>query len=355
MEVKEVEAVVKLQKYIDSVVQGIGRLVVAELLVDLSNSSLLVIGPPGTGKSLAMSITEEIVRKAGKRKVIRFDGITVNGLKDYSPILSNSNTTILIDELSKGQTEYRRSATLLVFAELVYTGYYRIATAKVSIEIENFKGSAIINSPSYLMKEIFIDPVYETDIRDKMIRYYHISRPMRPITEMPNLDTEEVNNIIHNYTTTITPKIPQEIFGTEEYKNGIRLFMNEFTMTRAKEHFDKLIKACAIINGRDAVRLSDVELVKKLFINFIIENDLFEKQSLEGPRYLNENLIPALSMLFSYPLLTLEDFETTFQVKETQVRRILGKLDKYLYVKDRLVIPTDFTKNLIFLFTGDLA
>ena len=258
--------------------------------------------------------------------------------------LTGKTATILIDDLSKGETTYSQIATVLTLGELVYSGFVKKYTAHLQLDIEGFRGSAIINTQPLILRKLLAVPEFETDMRDKVIRYYHLRRPVK-ITLKPPSNGLDYN---YNYHTVETPK---EILASKLYDEGITFFRLEFSRARAYEHYNALIKASANINKRHKVTEADLWLVNQIAKTFVIETQLFEKDDLEGERRLDPNIIPILSVLATFKKYPFTELAADFQVKETRLYQILAKLGEYVAVvkngDENVVVPTSIGRNLL--------
>jgi len=320
------------QKVFDSVEQshqGLGMLSLVEILADMSNRAMLIIGSSGTGKSTAMNF----LKKTCQRNVMSLDAITVSGLRYIAPRLFNANLTILVDDLSKGGTEYSQVATAMVLGELVYSGFVAKLTSNLNLQIYDFKGSAIMNAQPLILARLLRESEFETDIRDKVIRYYHIYMPLEPKQAIPQ------NGITYSYDYK-SVEIPEKVLKSKLYHEGQTLFQYEFSKARAKEHYEALIRASALLESRKTVELEDLEFINKAFSTFRIEIELFDKKQLEGARRLNVNILPLLSVLATYQTPTVEQMCQIFQVKERRLYEIIQTLGEFVITKQKRIFLT---------------
>lgn len=302
----------KIYNQIEATHQGCGKLAVMELLADASNRTLLVIASSGTGKSTILKWLKSTLN----RDYLWLDSVTVSGFKFLSKKLSGKNMSILVDDLSKGGTQYSQVMTVTALGELVYSGYVRKLTAQLNIDISGFRGSAIINCQPLLLKRILSADEFETDIRDKVIRYYHIRRPIKVNLNTP---TDGVEYDYDYYKVDI----PEEVLKSQEYEDGVEQFRLIFSKARAKEHYQALIQASANINKRSKVSEADIQLVNYLTKCFFLEGVITFKTDLEGKRDMDVNIIPLLSSLASYKQYSLADLMKDFQVKRSRIYDII--------------------------------
>lgn len=319
---------------------GCGKLAIFEFLVDASNSSALIVSSSGTGKSSVMKMVGGNV----KRDKMMLDSITVSGLKHLSKRLQYGNFTILVDDISKGGTEYSQVATVTSLGELVYSGYTSKYNAATNLSIEGFRGSAIMNSQPLMLKRILKADEFETDIRDKVIRFYHIRQPIKVVLAPP----KDPINYTYNFQDI---NIPSGMYMSKIWKEAVKLFQVEFHQARAEEHLSALIRASALLNGRTSVEQADIWLIHNICGCFHIETELFSKKDLEGERLLDVNIIPLLSYLVTWKEVPLEQIMMESQVKKSRLYEILGLNKMWCRVvkanKKQIVIPTPAGKQLI--------
>jgi len=336
MEVMERGRIGEIYRSIEKTHPRLGRIAVLETLCDVANKCLLVIGCSGTGKSAVM----KYVSKNVSRKCLLLDSITVNGLKHIQTNLSDKSVSILVDDISKGGTEYSQVQTVVALAELSYSGFLKKYTQSVAIDIENFTGSVIINVQPLMLKRILRAPEFETDIRDKVIRYYHLPRPVNPNMKTPN----GAIRYEYNYDDV---EIPSEVYRHELYLRSLDNFKHQFTIGRAVQHLNDLLKACAKLNERRIVDVDDLKVIEFLSRNFRLEREIYYKRDLEGPRKLDVNVIPILSIIASYGTRSLEDIMVEFQVRKSRAYEIIKENSIYAQFKDEVLIPTNYAIELL--------
>lgn len=325
----------KLKQIYDNVEKThpkLGKLAILEIICDTANKALLVVGTSGTGKSAVMKYVADTV----SRQKILMDSITVSGLKHTQKILNGANLTILVDDVSKGGTEYSQIQTIATLGELAYSGFIKKYTLQLAIEIENFHGAVIMNGQPLILKRVLSAPEFETDIRDKVIRYYHLPRPINPTTGCPK------NGIQHRYNINDI-NISEKVYKSEYYSKALENFLYEFTKGRAVLHLEDMIKAVAVIEERDKASVEDVKVVEYLSRNFRIESEIFYKNDLEGARILDPNVIPLLSIIATYRTRRIEDIMMEFQVKKSRAYEIVQKNSNIAQFKDKILIPTEET------------
>jgi hypothetical protein len=318
--------------------KGLGKLALMDTLSDVANRCLLVIGCSGTGKSV---VSKALYNNISRSK-LELDAITVSGLKRIAKVLNYNKMSVIVDDLSKGQTEYSQFATVSVFSSLCYTGQITKFTGQLELQIMGFKGSTIINLQPLLMRKIARLPEFETDIRDKVIRYYHLKFPVEENITKPNLPSLSLSYVDE-------PNLPNTGEKTNYYSMAFDNFRHEFSKARAREHLTAYLNASARLNGRAEITKADYYLIYQLSRNFRMEPELFQKSSLEGSRYLDENLLPLLSAVATWKKPKPKELMYRFGIKARQFYNIIADLSDYIIKHKDMdcLIPTEETIRIL--------
>ena len=336
----QLKTLLQLYNHVEKTHEGCGKLAVFEVLADASNSSALIISSSGTGKSAVMKMISDNVH----RDKMVLDSITVAGLKHIAKKLAHSNYSIFVDDISKGGTEYSQVATVTSLGELVYSGFTTKYNASLNLNIEGFRGSAMMNAQPLMLKRILRADEFETDIRDKVFRFYHLHQPKKVVLEPPK---DPINYHYDYYTVNM----PSGLYMSKIWRETVKLFQIEFKKARAEEHLTAIIKASALINDRTSVEQADIYLVNALCGCFYIETELFNKKDLEGERLLDVNIIPLLSFIVTWGEVTLEQIMIETQVKRSRLYEILQMNRQWVrLIKEKnqqLMIPTPACKQLL--------
>jgi ABC-type dipeptide/oligopeptide/nickel transport system ATPase component len=309
------------------------------VLSDLADRCLLVVGSSGTGKSV---VSSELYERVDRSK-LKLDSITVSGLAKIDKVLNYNNATIVVDDLSRGQTEYSQIATVSVFSALCYSHSITKLTGQLTLNIQGFRGSAIINLQPLLLRKIARLPEFETDIRDKVIRYYHLRFPIEDNIMPPKFPKGLKLNYLDAYN------LPYDDLNHIYYKKAFDNFRLVFTKARAREHLNAYLNASARLNDRVRVNKSDMWLIWQLSKNFRLENQVLIKSSLEGARSLDENIIPLLSALATYKRPEIKELTYRFGIKKTRLYEIIASLSDYVVLVNSRgrVLPTKTTKDIL--------
>jgi len=332
---EELRTANQLYSDVESTHKGLGKLVLFNALSDIANRCVLNIGCAGTGKSRATDLLFERI----DRSKLKIDSITVSGLKRIQNALSWNFMSIVVDDLSKGQTEYSQIATVSVFSTLCYTGQIIKFTGQLELQIQGFRGSALINLQPLLLRKIARLPEFETDIRDKAIRYYHLYFPVNENIDKPK------TSVKYRYFKELNLNVRESDFEDRVFEN----FRYMFSKARAREHMLAYLNASAILNGRGEVVDADFELLYELSKIFRLEQYILVKRGLEGVRELDENVLPLLSSIATFKTPSVKELSFRFGIKKTRLYEIIQELTDYcILVKNSgKIIPTDYAKEIL--------
>lgn len=330
----------QLHSHVEKTHNGCGKLAIFEILVDASNQSTLVVSSSGTGKSAVMKMVSENVH----RDKMVLDSVTVAGLKHLAKKLRSGNYSIFVDDISKGGTEYSQVQTVTALGELVYSGFAEKYNSALNLSIEGFRGSAIMNAQPLMLKRILRADEFETDIRDKVFRYYHLHQPLKVTLEPP----KDPINYLYDFKSI---NIPSGLYASKLWRDTVKLFQIEFKKARAEEHLTALMQASAVINGRTSVEQADIWIINQICGCFYIETELFNKKDLEGERLLDVNIIPLLSFIVTWGEVPIQQIMVETQVKRSRLYEILQMNRQWVrIVKSKgkqVMIPTPACKQLM--------
>lgn len=281
--------------YLDDVItevnkthNGMGELVAICQLTTTAHKIMLIVSPSGCGKSTAM----RYVSKLYGNNVLRTDSTSRTGLGHHAEELDSSNKLIVVDDLSTTQTPYARASTMTALTALCYTHEIHSDMGDISFAIEDFYGSVLVGIQPVILKELLLVPEWEGTIKDKVIRYYHLRRPIEPYLQEPiyPLKIADISKV-KSHEPDKKYIMWQKIF---------TLGLMEFSRARAKEHLLDLLKASCALDDRTEVIEDDYILVEKLLRQSALEVISITKKELEGDRELDRNLLNLLTEYYSY-------------------------------------------------------
>ena len=306
-----VHQLIKLERDVEKTHPGAGRLAAFSLVTCKAKKTLLVIAPAGCGKSATSDLMMDKVPGA-----IKVSTMTAAGLTPWQDSLSNFNGLVVMDDLGRLQTTYRRLNTLATLTELVYSHYAEDHTGHQHLSINHFNASAILNCQPVVLREAMRSGDWEATVADKTLRYYHLFRPVKPTLDSIRAD---VGLGIEVKDVSLHVKEPVSI------RNLIKLGYAQWGMARSREHITDLLKATAALDESEIVRALDVRTLARLMKPLWLERHVVDKKSLEGERRLRSDLLYFLTEFVTYGEITFEVMMRNYKVSESTLRRVMER------------------------------
>ena len=293
---------------------GLGSLYAFSLICVKASKALVVISPAGTGKSSTINAAAKI----NPDGVIEAGSLTRSGIPKASMNLNDSKRTILTDDLGEIDTKYSALETLKTAVHLVYEHQISKYNSTTQLNIQNFHGSFLTTIQPNKMQEIVSSSSWEAVIRDKMIRYYHLIRPIKPVIAPIAVKAKWGTDI-----SKVSDKIPK----SDYYQILIDLAYSQWSKSRGKQHLQDFLKACAALDNRQRIMTKDLELLWYLMMPMKLEQYFMVKHQLESQINFQNDHLCILSELASYDTLTIQDIMNDFHISQHNAKDIIFKLD----------------------------
>lgn len=310
-------AIYQLRASVDYTHPGLGALAAISAVAAKARQCLLVIGPPGTGKSAVSHWLGEELPEA----YVRGD-ITMAALRKFNDELSNSEAAIIIDDLGECNSEWNRAQTCIAISALCYGHDMVKDTHQTKVEILNFYGSGWIGLQPSVMAEVVKHPSFHSNLRDKSLRYYHLQRPLDP-----------------NYSP-IPAKIDwgvplNDVVPIAEHPAAWEPLMEvgriEWSYARAREHLERALRALAALDNRYSVQDADYYILSELTHTMTIERHVVEKQGFDSQATLHQNLLCLLAEFATYPVVTYDIIGSDYGIRPRKVQSILEDMHEWYY------------------------
>lgn len=312
-------------EYIRSLIDGVnethkslGNLVAVSQVVIKARKLMLIVSPSGCGKSTAMSLIGKNTSDA-----MMPDRISMAGLASLQDRLTSFRSAIIVDDIATTQTQYARSTTITTLCALVYTHRVESMMAGYEYQIEDFYGSALIGIQPILLRDLMLSSEWDASIQDKVLRYYHLYRPVTPSLSLPDvsihkgIDIDKVQDFEPNTKTNM-------------WKVLQNLGDSQWSKARVKEHLIDMLKAIASLESRTEVLDNDYILLAELLKPMAIENVVVVKEQLEGERYLDNNLLALLAEYYTYDgEFPLAQIAKDYKLSISQCYRIMQQQKAY--------------------------
>lgn len=296
----------------------LGNLIAVCQIAIKARKMVLIVSPSGCGKSTAMLLLGKNISGA-----MMPDRISMAGLATVQDKLTSFRSVIIVDDIATTQTAYARSTTITTLCALVYTHRVESMMAGYEYQIEDFYGSALVGIQPVLLRDLMLSPEWDASIQDKVLRYYHLYRPLSPTLTLPDvtihsgLDIDKVNDFEPNVTT----KIWRDLQGLADC---------QWSKARTKEHIKDMLKGVASLEGRPDVEDEDYILLTELLKPMAIENVVVVKNQLEGERELDNNLLALLAEYYTYSgEFPLAQIAQDYKISISQCYRIMQQQNGY--------------------------
>jgi len=327
----------RLIKQVNASHKGLGQLVAFNLIAAKAKKCILNVAPAGCGKSAATNVVHRILGG----QATRYGSITLAGLHFLQAQFKGFTGHIIVDDLAAEKSVWARVATVSTFAHLCYSHSVSKFTQNLQIQIEGFDGSIALNIQPVLMQSLIDSDDWVSMVRDKVIRYYHLIRPFRPQTKIPNV------------TIDYGPPIHEVHIGKFHGKLYWTLFAKgllQWSAARCNEHIPDLLRACTALDGRTEVDVTDYHLLDQLMSPFGLEIALVDTYGFESARTFNQNAYYMLVELASFKKLSLATLMTDYKVSESTARRLIGTVPEWCIPEgndSKLIKPTDHAKKIL--------
>lgn len=291
--------------------RNFGNLIAICQIAVKARKFMLIVSPSGCGKSMAMNYvcwnTPDSYQPTQ---------ISVASLGDKTEKMNSFRSVIGIDDIASIQTLHGRTATINTLSQLCYTHRVEPSMHGYGFAIEDFRGSALVGIQGIILRDMVLSPEWEASIKDKALRYYHLYRPLEPNLSLPDFKLKQGIDID---SVKFEPDIE-----SEKWQKLTKLSYSQWSRARSIEHIRDMLKAIAALESRTDVREEDFDLLYRLLKPMAIENVVITKESLEGERILDSDLLNLLVEYYSYGgVYSLADIAQDFQVRIARAYRIM--------------------------------
>ncbi|MBA7484947.1 hypothetical protein ES707_20478 [subsurface metagenome] len=269
----------------------LGKAVAFTMIAAKARKAIIIVSPAGMGKS-----TTSNALATHHPEVIVIDAISEAGLSAKQDLFTDYNGVVVIDDLGKLGSHYRRLHTLIAMSELVYSHYQKSYMWGNPIDITNFTGSAILNVQPAILGSLIASDEWEVVLMDKTIRYYHLYRPIHPNPQPPELDLKWGIDVDLVKTPTSRGKM---------WRDLTKIGQVQWSDARVVEHIIDLLRATAALDSRKEVENQDYSLLVDLMKPLTIERYLIDKFSFESGRNFKNNMLAIMIEVASWNKLTV--------------------------------------------------
>jgi len=314
----------------------LGPMIAVNLLAAKAKKCVLNVAPAGCGKSVATDTLSEILY--GKHR--RYDSLTLAGLHRIQGDFTESDAHIIVDDLGQEKSSWSRTSTIAVLANLVYGHGVHKITHSYEIEVSDFMGSASLNIQPIMMRDLVSANEWESVIQDKILRYYHMFRPVKPVSELPEVPQlwgVPINEV------KLTGK------GGKLWYQLIAIGQVQWGQSRVIEHIPAYLRALAALDGRYKVNVTDYHLLIKLLKPMQFERYIVDAYAMEGAKVFRYNLHPILVELATFGNPSVETICVDYKISKTTVEAVVSQLPEWCWMKTNgvaRVMPMEYTKQV---------
>ena len=312
---------------------GLEKLAAVVVMAVKAKQCLIVVSPPGCGKS---SVTNWIAEQRDDAFIK--DSLTRASLKAHEAEWNGFTGVMLFDDVGKIDTAWSRVQTLTTMAEIVHGHFISKDSHQLHIEIDNFHGSCILNIQPNVLGDVVSHPTWHSNLADKSMRYYHLQRAIIP------------NRAVLDYP--IDWGIPLEDVEEAEPKGKawealMRVGMEQWTRPRAHEHLHDSLRGLAALAHRTKPTNADMDLLLTLLHPLTVEMEVMETHGFGETVKLNVGLLYLLTEFASYPNLTYGDIAADMRMRERKVVDILETMVEWFHKTGRAPVRLSPSPELV--------
>jgi len=328
---------IQLIKNVNKTHKRLGPLVAVNILAAKAKMCVLNVAPAGCGKSSACDITHSLM----KDNALKYTSITLAGLVKQIDALSNFTGHVIIDDLGAEKSLWSRVSTITTLATLVHTHNVHKVTQAFDMQISNFDGSAALNIQPVLLNSLVQSDDWIAVIRDKVLRYYHLIRPIEPNPNIPALKLE--------WSVPLSKVEPIKHKGKLWYQL-VAIGLTQWSYARCNEHIPKLVRAAAALDGRTQITKEDYNLIIKLLRPMQLERYMVTSYGFEEGRNFQNNVYCILVEIVSHGTPSIEMVCEDYKINPSTAERVIATSPDWCWLKSnspKKLMPTDEATRIL--------
>ena len=301
---------------VDKTHGGLGNLAAFTVMANKARKCSMVIGSSGTGKTTGVNVA---LRSNGKDNII-LDSLTRSGLKVYEDQLSGYGGILCVQDLGSIDTAYSLSESLKVLAVLAYEKQIAKNNSLMELSIKDFRGSTITTAQPVMMTKLLRNYSWEAVLSDKVIRYYHMHRPIatasKPLSAKMawGIDLDEVT-------------LPAEI--ANKIANYCKSMVTQWSYARGVQHLGDLCKAAAALRKSKKVQGTDYEAVFDIMRPCWYEKHLVRKTAFEAHAAYDIRSHCVLTELTTYGRIEENQTCRNYRISERTYYRLMANVSTW--------------------------
>lgn len=329
-------ALVELIRTVNKTHRGLGEMVAMNLVAAKSKRCILNVAAAGTGKSTATDTIGMLL----KDRSLKFTSLTLAGLCKLKDTMSGYDGHVIMDDLGAEKSLWSRTATVSTMAHLVMQHSVIKITQTATVEITDFNGSAALNIQPVMMNSLVQDDDWIAVVRDKVLRHYHLIRPIKPVRGLPDVKFdwgEQLNRVAE-------PKKTGQL-----WYQLIAEGLAQWSYGRCIYHIPEMLKGVAALDGRNKCKKIDYVVLAKLMQPMQLERFLLESFGFETGRNFNNNVYCILIELASWGEPTIDTIAEDYKVHPKTVLQLAATAGEWCMVspdEPKRLLPTEQTKRI---------
>ena len=317
MEKKMAHPLFSIINKIDRTHPGAGRMAAACLLSQKASKAMLIVAVPGTGKTTALDWSA----KQNPHGEIKFDSITRSGLAGMDKDLSDFKGVLSVADLGAVDTQYSVKEASKVVALLCYEHRLNKKNVSIAIDITNFRGSALSTIQPSSVQKLISGADWDSVLQDKLIRYYHLRRPLRIRNEPIELDVPwGVDFAEVNISNAVIASCKRRVDTT----------VQQWSDARAVGHWCDFYRAASGLAGRKNVIKADVDAAHEILKPLALEPYLVLRESLSADRSFLADDCCVLTELASYGRFDHRRTIKNYRVSNRTLQRSIDRAGTWL-------------------------
>ena len=329
-------AIRQLVRDVNKTHKGLGEIIAMNLITAKSKRCILNVASAGTGKSTATNTVAYLL----KDRAVMYTSLTMSGLTKLRDELTGFTGHVVIDDLGAEKSQWSRTATISTLAHLVMQHHVRKITQTTTVEITDFQGSAALNIQPVMMNSIVQDDDWIAVVRDKVIRQYHLIRPIKPVKGLPDI----------NFDWGINQKLMKEPnTKCKDWHQLIAVGLSQWSYGRCLTHIPEMLKGVAALDNRERCRHEDYVILDKLMRPMQLERFILESYGFESGRCFNNNVYCLLIELASWGEPTIATISEDYKVHPKTVLQLAASSGDWCMVspdEPKRLLPTEQTKQI---------
>ena len=291
--------------------KGLGNLAAFTALSTKARKCAMVIGSAGTGKTTGVNAA---LANNGKTN-IQLDSLTRSGLKTYEDQLSGFEGILCVQDLGSIDTAYSLAESLKVLAVLAYERQIAKNNSLMELSIKDFKGATITTAQPIMMTKLLRNYSWEAVLSDKVIRYYHMYRPV-------NTTAKALSAKIPWGISLDKVAVPDTI--RKEIARFCKSEITQWSYARGIEHITDMVKAAAAFRKSTKVQAPDLQTVHEIIKPLWYEKHLVRKTAFEAHTSYDIRSHCVLTELSTYGSIEQQQTCQNYRISERTYYRLMN-------------------------------